>query len=104
MTWISLLFAQVAIGFLLFGSERGKRIFFEGQLTRERQNFLKFCGTTSLCFSLLLQLFAVREPVLDIIQWIMGIAIEIIVAALLCALWEKEHNRFFRAASQHLRK
>lgn len=104
MTWISLLFVQVAIGLLLFGSERGNRVFFENRLTRARRNLLKFCGMTGLCFSLSLQCFSVRDPVLDIIQWIMGLAIEIIVAAVLCALWEKEGTRLSRSASQYRRK
>ncbi len=89
MSWLSLLCGQGAMLLFVAGSHRGNRVFWRDRLTASQQRILKSCATALLCVSLVAQAMPDGGVVLNVIEWILLVGPEIMVATLACSLWEQ---------------
>lgn len=93
MNWImSLLFGQGAMLVLVTASVRGNRVLCRNSLTDFQRNILKSCAAAGLSASLFLQATSSDFIILNIIEWILLAAPEIMVATLLCS-WREQRSR-----------
>ncbi len=90
MSWISLLCGQCAMLFLVAGSIRGNRVFWQNRLMDEQRFILKSCAAAGLVLSFALQVSSDGPPALTIIEWVLLLGPETMIAALACSLWERK--------------
>lgn len=90
MSWISLLCGQCAMLILVAGSVRGNRVFWHNRLMDGQRLILKSCATIGLLLSFALQVSSDDPPALTIIEWVLLLGPETMIAALACSLWERK--------------
>jgi len=90
MSWISPLCGQCAMLILVAGSVRGNRVFWQNRLMDGQRLILKSCATIGLVLSFALQLSSDGPPVLAVIEWVLLLGPETMIAAFACSLWERK--------------
>lgn len=75
---------------LVAGSIRGNRVFWHDRLMDGQRLILKCCAAAGLLFSFALQVLSDDPPVLTVIEWILLLGPETMIAALACSLWERK--------------
>lgn len=75
---------------LVAGSIRGNRVFWHDKLMDGQRLVLKSCATAGLLLSLALQVSSDGPVILTVIEWVLLLGPETMIAAFACSLWERK--------------